>query len=65
MLKFSGKMAPEPVNVSEFQQLAREFLPKMYYDFYASGAEDEFSLKENEEAFGRITYCSTLVILLW
>ncbi|KAK7277035.1 hypothetical protein RIF29_18184 [Crotalaria pallida] len=48
-------MAREPVNVSEFQQLAREVLPKMYYDFYAGGAEDEFSLKENVEAFRRIT----------
>ncbi|XP_054780510.1 peroxisomal (S)-2-hydroxyacid oxidase GLO4-like isoform X2 [Prosopis cineraria] len=51
----TGKMAPEPVNVREFQQLAREALPKMYYDFYAGGAEDEFSLKENMEAFRRIT----------
>ncbi|XP_028752174.1 peroxisomal (S)-2-hydroxy-acid oxidase GLO4 isoform X2 [Neltuma alba] len=48
-------MAPEPVNVREFQQLAKEALPKMYYDFYAGGAEDEFSLKENMEAFRRIT----------
>ena len=48
-------MAFEPVNVNEFQQLAREALPKMYYDFYAGGAEDEFSLKENAEAFRRIT----------
>ncbi|KAK4269047.1 hypothetical protein QN277_022253 [Acacia crassicarpa] len=48
-------MAIEPVNVMEFQQLAREALPKMYYDFYAGGAEDEFSLKENMEAFRRIT----------
>ncbi|XP_061352778.1 peroxisomal (S)-2-hydroxyacid oxidase GLO4-like [Gastrolobium bilobum] len=48
-------MGAEPVNVSEFQRLAREALPKMYYDFYAGGAEDEFSLKENVEAFRRIT----------
>ena len=57
-------MAFKPVNVNEFQQLAREALPKMYYDFYAGGAEDESSLKENEEAFRRITYCSVLKILL-
>ena len=43
-------MAPDPVNVREFQLLAKEALPKMYYDFYAGGAEDEFSLKENIEA---------------
>lgn len=48
-------MAAEPVNLNEFQELARLALPKMYYDFYAGGAEDEHTLKENVEAFHRIT----------
>ncbi|KAH0783893.1 hypothetical protein KY290_003491 [Solanum tuberosum] len=48
-------MAGEPVNVNEFQELARKVLPKMYYDFFAGGAEDEYTLKENIEAFHRIT----------
>lgn len=48
-------MAGEAVNVNEFQELAREALPKMYYDFYAGGAEDQHTLKENVEAFRRIT----------
>ncbi|XP_041017955.1 peroxisomal (S)-2-hydroxy-acid oxidase GLO4-like [Juglans microcarpa x Juglans regia] len=48
-------MAGEPVNVNEFQELAREALPKMYYDFYAGGAEDQYTLKDNVEAFKRIT----------
>ncbi|KAM3747078.1 hypothetical protein ACB098_05G010800 [Castanea mollissima] len=47
-------MVGEPVNVNEFQELAREALPKMYYDFYAGGAEDQYTLKENVEAFHRI-----------
>ncbi|PON93466.1 Alpha-hydroxy acid dehydrogenase, FMN-dependent [Trema orientale] len=47
-------MAPEPVNVKEFQELARQVLPKMYYDYYAGGAEDQNTLKENVEAFQRI-----------
>lgn len=47
-------MAEEPVNVNEFRELARQSLPKMYYDFYTGGAEDQHTLKENEEAFGRI-----------
>lgn len=50
-----AKMAGEPVNVYEFQELARKVLPKMYYDFFAGGAEDEYTLKENVEAFHRIT----------
>ncbi|KAM3380036.1 peroxisomal (S)-2-hydroxyacid oxidase GLO4 [Capsicum galapagoense] len=47
-------MAGEPVNVNEFQELARQALPKMYYDYYTGGAEDQHTLKENVEAFYRI-----------
>ncbi|GMI93691.1 hypothetical protein like AT3G14130 [Hibiscus trionum] len=47
-------MAEFPVNVNGFQELARQALPKGYYDFYAGGAEDQYTLKENEEAFRRI-----------
>ncbi|TYI59844.1 hypothetical protein E1A91_D10G065100v1 [Gossypium mustelinum] len=48
-------MAEEPVNVNGFRELARQTLPKMYYDFFTGGAEDQYTLKENEEAFHRIT----------
>ncbi|XP_038995072.1 peroxisomal (S)-2-hydroxy-acid oxidase GLO4-like isoform X1 [Hibiscus syriacus] len=48
-------MAEEPVNVNEFKELARKALPKMYYDFYTGGAEDQYTLQNNEEAFRRIT----------
>ena len=41
-------------NVSEFEKLAKEKLPKMVYDYYASGAEDQWTLRENREAFARI-----------
>ncbi|CAM8955970.1 unnamed protein product [Rhodiola kirilowii] len=47
-------MASEPVNVNEFQELAKKLLPKMYYDFFAGGAEDEHTLKDNVTAFSRI-----------
>lgn len=50
-----AKMAGEPVNVNEFQELARQVLLKMYYDYYTGGAEDQQTLKENVEAFRRIT----------
>ncbi|XP_022715330.1 peroxisomal (S)-2-hydroxy-acid oxidase GLO4-like isoform X2 [Durio zibethinus] len=52
---FPGSMAAEPVNVNEFQELARQALPKMYYDYYSGGAEDQHTLKENVEEFHRIT----------
>lgn len=48
-------MAAEPVNVHEFQELAKQALPKMHYDFFSGGAEDEHTLKENVEAFKKIT----------
>jgi (S)-2-hydroxy-acid oxidase len=44
----------EVVNVSEYEELARQKLPKMVYDYYASGAEDQWTLKENRSAFERI-----------
>ncbi|XP_022980628.1 peroxisomal (S)-2-hydroxy-acid oxidase GLO4-like isoform X3 [Cucurbita maxima] len=50
-----GKMSSEPVNVNDFKELARNALPKMYYDYYAGGAEDEHTLRENIQAFHRIT----------
>ncbi|XP_076881190.1 peroxisomal (S)-2-hydroxyacid oxidase GLO4-like [Bidens hawaiensis] len=48
-------MGDEPVNVKENQELAKQALPKMYYDFFAGGAEDEHTLRQNVEAFKRIT----------
>ncbi|XP_048504006.1 peroxisomal (S)-2-hydroxyacid oxidase GLO4 isoform X2 [Beta vulgaris subsp. vulgaris] len=55
-------MAGEPVNVNEFQELARRALPKMYYDFYAGGAEDEHTLRENIRAFSRVSISPRILI---
>jgi len=55
-------MAEEPVNVNEFQELARQVLPKMYFDFYNGGAEDQYTLKENMEAFHRITFRPRILV---
>lgn len=41
-------------SISEFQELAKMALPKMYYDYYAGGAEDQHTLQENVKAFQRI-----------
>ncbi|XP_073119952.1 glycolate oxidase 1-like [Henckelia pumila] len=43
-------------NVMEYEALAEEKLPKMVYDYYASGAEDQWTLKENRNAFSKITF---------
>ncbi|XP_050232305.1 peroxisomal (S)-2-hydroxyacid oxidase GLO4-like [Mercurialis annua] len=55
-------MAAEPVNVNEFQILAKQILPKMYYDFYSGGAEDQHTLRENIEAFQRITFRPRILV---
>ncbi|CAI8583953.1 unnamed protein product [Vicia faba] len=43
-------------NVSEYEAIAKEKLPKMIYDYFASGAEDQWTLKENRNAFSRIMF---------
>ncbi|XP_058079577.1 peroxisomal (S)-2-hydroxyacid oxidase GLO4-like isoform X1 [Magnolia sinica] len=55
-------MAGDPVNISEFQELARQALPKMNYDYFSGGAEDEHTLRENVEAFRRITFQPRILI---
>jgi isopentenyl diphosphate isomerase/L-lactate dehydrogenase-like FMN-dependent dehydrogenase len=44
----------EPVNLSEYEPLARDKLPQGNYDFIAGGADDEWTLRENRAAFQRI-----------
>ncbi len=43
------------VNVREFEVAARSRLDPVYYDYFASGAQDEVTLAANEAAFRRRT----------
>jgi 4-hydroxymandelate oxidase len=43
----------DAVNLLELEELARAKLPKMAYDYYASGADDERTLGDNRAAFDR------------
>jgi isopentenyl diphosphate isomerase/L-lactate dehydrogenase-like FMN-dependent dehydrogenase len=43
-----------PVNVHEFEEIARKKLHKLAYDFIAGGVEDELTLQANREAFRRV-----------
>jgi len=43
-----------PINLFDYAQLARGRLPKVVYDYYAAGAMDEISLRENREAYERL-----------
>jgi 4-hydroxymandelate oxidase len=41
------------VTVDDLEPVARELLPKDVYDYYAGGAGDEWTLRENRAAFDR------------
>lgn len=49
-------------NVMEYEAIARENLPKMVYDYYASGAEDQWTLNENRNAFSRILFRPRILV---
>jgi 4-hydroxymandelate oxidase len=44
---------PPPVSIDEYEERARERLPRMAFDYYAGGAGEEWTLRENREAFHR------------
>jgi 4-hydroxymandelate oxidase len=47
-------MPKPPVNILEFEALARERMSSTAYDYYAGGAEDEVTLVANRESLRRI-----------
>lgn len=44
----------DPVNLRDFEALAAARLPKVAYDFYAIGAGDGLTLRENQQAYDRL-----------
>src|SRR3954465_13065895 len=42
-----------PINVHEFEAVAKRKLHKMAYDFIAGGVEDELTLQANRAAYGK------------
>ena len=51
MICYSGATV---ANVCDYKELAKQKLPRMVYDYYALGAEDQHTVRENKEAFSRI-----------
>src|SRR5918994_4816275 len=43
--------SPKPINLFEFEALAKERLPKEEYDYIAGGATDEISVDRNRRAY--------------
>ncbi len=44
----------DPINLYEYEAIAQAKLTPMAYDYYASGAHDEITLRENHAAYDRI-----------
>jgi isopentenyl diphosphate isomerase/L-lactate dehydrogenase-like FMN-dependent dehydrogenase len=45
---------PQPVNLDEYEPIARDRMPQPAFDYIAGGAEDELTLADNRNAFQRI-----------
>ena len=54
--------AVEPTNLMDYETQARSLLPKEYYDYYAGGAGDEITLRENRAAFERIALIPRVLV---
>ena len=52
----------DAINLWELEERARELLPKMAYDYYASGANDEITLRENRAAYERIALLPRMLV---
>jgi 4-hydroxymandelate oxidase len=45
---------PDVINLSDLEALAREKLTQTAFDYYASGAHDEITLRENQAGWSRV-----------
>lgn len=52
----------EPINLFELEALARDKLAPAAYDYYASGAQDEITLRENRAAFERVALAYRVLV---
>ena len=47
-------MATEPVNIFEYEQIAKERIEQGHYDFIAGGATDEITIRRTRAVFDSI-----------
>lgn len=41
----------EPITISDVREIAKKRLPRQAWDYYRTGADEEHTLRRNEEAF--------------
>ncbi|MCB1113102.1 MAG: alpha-hydroxy-acid oxidizing protein [Chlamydiia bacterium] len=58
---FADSSTPQLINLHQYEQEAKKRLPKMIYDFYAGGAEDELAIKSNRESFYKYKLCGRVL----
>jgi isopentenyl diphosphate isomerase/L-lactate dehydrogenase-like FMN-dependent dehydrogenase len=49
-----NRVMPAPVNLADYEALARERLPRDVFDYYSGGAWDLATVHENQEAYARL-----------
>ena len=59
---FSYIEGPAPVNVAEYEAYAAATLPRNAHGYYASGANDMITLRENRAAFSRLRIMPKILI---
>ena len=52
----------EAINLFELETKACKLLPQTEYDYYASGANDEITLRENRAAYERIALLPRMLV---
>jgi isopentenyl diphosphate isomerase/L-lactate dehydrogenase-like FMN-dependent dehydrogenase len=55
-MESASEVLVRPLNVDEWEVTAKGLLPPMVYDYYAGGAEDEVTLRENRAAYARYAF---------
>lgn len=53
---------PAPINLLEYEDAARVCLSAMAYDYFAGGAADEVTLRENRAAFDRLSLLPRVLV---
>jgi len=52
----------KPINLFEYETLARKYLPEMAWDYYTSGAWDQVTLRDNRTAFERFKLLPRILV---
>jgi len=52
----------QPINLFEYEKLAKEHLSQMTLDYYSSGAWDEITLRDNRAAFERVKLLPRILV---